>query len=133
MSAGLTLEEARAIIARAVAKAEELTLSGAFVVVDRGGNVISISRMDRAPATGVGVSKAKAYIAAVAREPTLGFSARMQSSHPIFSAYQEILPEKIFPGPGGMPIVKEGEVVERYPPARVPGPSDGSQESTPAS
>jgi len=81
------------------------------VVVDEGGNIISISRMEHAPPAGIGVSRAKAYLAAVTQVPTAGFSTRMDAHPTRFAAYQEILSEKPFPGPGGMPIKKNGRVV----------------------
>lgn len=111
MSTSLTLNEARAMIDRAIEKATELHVNGAFVVVDEGGNVISVSRMDGAPASAIGVSRAKAYLAATCREPTARFAGRMYARHVLFDAYQTILPDKIFPGPGGMPIMKNGKVV----------------------
>ena len=107
----LTLAEARAYIDRAVAKARELGQRGTFVVVDEGGNVVSISRIEGAPRAGIGVSRAKAYAAAVTHEPTAQFSERMHRFPERFQAYETILPEHLFPGPGGMPIVKGGRVV----------------------
>ena len=107
----LTLDDARAIIDRGIEKAASLTLRGSFVVVDEGGHPVSISRMDGAPAAGVGVSRAKAYIAAMTHEPTTGFSGRMHAHPERFAGYQTILREPMFPGPGGMPIRKDGRVV----------------------
>ena len=105
-SAGLTLAEAREIIDRAVEKAGEYLQNGAFAVVDAAGNVISISKMDDAPAAAAGVARAKATLAAVMQSPTAGFADRMDV-HPVrYMAYQEILPEKTFPGGGGAPIMK---------------------------
>jgi uncharacterized protein GlcG (DUF336 family) len=107
----LTLTEARAIIARAMEKAAEFKLSGAFVVVDEGGNVLSLSRMEGAPPSSVDVAKAKAYVAAVTQMPTDPFARRMDA-HPVrFSAYQEVLAGKPFPGPGGMPIKRGRRIV----------------------
>jgi uncharacterized protein GlcG (DUF336 family) len=60
----LTLDEARAMIERGVAKARELGQAGAIAVVDAGGNVVSISRMDDGPVASIAVSTAKAYLAA---------------------------------------------------------------------
>jgi uncharacterized protein GlcG (DUF336 family) len=107
----LTLAEARAYVDRAVAKARELGQRGTFVVVDEGGNVVSISRIEGAPLAGIGVSRAKAYAAAITHEPTAQFSERMHRFPERFQAYETILPGHLFPGPGGMPIVKDGRVV----------------------
>src|SRR5713226_4403913 len=59
----LTLDEARAMVDRAVEKARELRQAGAIVIVDAGGNVVSISRMDDSPVSSIQVSRAKAYVA----------------------------------------------------------------------
>ena len=61
----LTLADARKFIRRAVAKAEDLSARGAFVVVNSGGVPISASRMDNAGAFGIPVSRAKAFIAGI--------------------------------------------------------------------
>lgn len=107
----LTLGEARAIVDRALEKAAELGVRGTFVVVDLGGNVISISRMEGAPGAGVGISRAKAVVSALTHETTNDFGARMHLYPERFSAYQEILREQVFPGPGALPIRKDGQVV----------------------
>jgi glc operon protein GlcG len=111
MSEKLTLEEARAIIARAVEKSTEVDWISTYAVVDEGGNVMSISRVDGAPAAAAGLSRSKAYFAAVSCRTTLPFSVRMDA-HPVrFAGYQSILPRPLFPGPGAMPIRKDGKVV----------------------
>ncbi len=107
----LTLDEARAMIDRAVAKARELRQAGAIVVADAGGNVVSIARMDDSPVASVHVSRAKAYVAAVQGRPTAALAATARERPEIFSAFQAILPHEPFPGPGGMPILKGGRVV----------------------
>jgi uncharacterized protein GlcG (DUF336 family) len=107
----LTLAEARAYIDRALEKARELGQRGTFVVVDEAGNVVSISRIEGAPLAGIGVSRAKAYAAAVTHEPTAQFSERMHRFPERFQSYETILPEHLFPGPGGMPIIKNERVV----------------------
>ena len=111
MSRPLTLGDARALIDRALEKAAEVRRLGAFVVVDEGGNVLSISRMDGAPAAGVDISRAKAYLAAVSKGPTRPFGDRMHEYFERWDGWRAIMPEHIFPGPGGMPIVRDGEVV----------------------
>jgi len=107
----LTLAEARGLVDRALEKAAELGVRGTFVVVDAGGNVMSISRMEGAPGAGIGISRAKAAVAALTHETTNDFAARMHLFPERFSAYQQILREDVFPGPGGLPIRKNGQVV----------------------
>ncbi len=111
MSAKLTLREAREIIERAVEKAEEVGWISAYAVVDEGGNVISMSRADGAPAAAAALARSKAYLAAMTGRQTLAFSNRMDA-HPVrFDGYRSLLPRPLFPGPGAMPIKKDGKVV----------------------
>lgn len=99
------------MIERGVALARDLRQAGAIVVVDAGGNVVSISRMNDSPVASVHVSRAKAYLAAVQGRPTAALAANARERPEIFSAFQHILPRQPFPGPGGMPILKGGRVV----------------------
>jgi uncharacterized protein GlcG (DUF336 family) len=107
----LTLAQARAIIDRAVAKARELYQAGAFVVVDAAGNVVSISAMEGAVTSSVWVSRAKAYVAAVQREPSARRAANWQRNAAGFSAYQRLMRDEIFAGPGAVPIELDGQIV----------------------
>lgn len=108
----LTLQEARTIISRAVDKAEELHQAGSFVVVDDAGNVVSASRMDGAGPVGMPLSRAKAYMAGANREPSARFAQRVGSMFVgIYMAYEAVLRDKVFPGPGALPIFKDGQVV----------------------
>lgn len=107
----LTLGEARAMIDRGIAKARELHQAGSIAVVDAGGQVVSMSRMDDAPVASVYVSRSKAYVAAVQGRPTAGLATTARDRPEIFSAWQTLFPHEPFPGPGGMPILKGGRVV----------------------
>lgn len=114
MSADLTLDEARTIIRRAVEKSHEVQSISAHAVVDKAGNLISLSRDDDAPAAAAAVARSKAYLAAVTCRKTLLFAERMDEHPQRFAGYQSILSRPLFPGPGAMPIVKEGKCVGGY-------------------
>lgn len=102
----LTLAEAREMIDRAVSKATEYLQNGSFAVVDAAGNVVSISKMDDAPAAAADVARAKATLAAIMQSPTNTFADRMDQ-HPVrYMAYLRMLREDTFPGGGGVPIMK---------------------------
>ncbi len=111
MGVKLTLREAREILERAVEKAEEVGWISAFAVTDVGGNVISISRVDGAPAAAAPLARSKAYLTAVMTRQSLPFSERMDAHPARFDGYQNILPRPLFPGPGAIPIKKDGKVV----------------------
>ena len=107
----LTHAEARMIIDRAVAKARELKQAGAFAVLNAGGTVISISRMGEAPMSATWVAQAKAYASAVQRAPSVRSATTWRETPALFSSFQRLMRDEIFPGPGAVPIRKNGRVV----------------------
>jgi uncharacterized protein GlcG (DUF336 family) len=114
MSGKLTLQEARAILKRAIEKGKEVDWISTHAVVDEGGNIISMSRADAAPSGAAPLARAKAYLAAVTGRPTLLFANRMDA-HPLrYFGYRAILPRPVFPGPGAVPIMREGKVIGGY-------------------
>jgi len=114
MTAKLTLEDARAILKRAIEKGTEVDWISTHAVVDEGGNVVSMSRADGAPSAAASLARAKAYLAAVTGRPTFLFANRMDA-HPLrYFGYQAILSRPVFPGPGAVPIMRDGKVVGGY-------------------
>jgi uncharacterized protein GlcG (DUF336 family) len=108
----LTLDAARKLIRRAVAKAEDLGARGAFVVVNGGGVPISASRMDHAGVFGIPVSRAKAYIAGSGHETSATFAGRQAGNFlGTFLSYQQLARDDIFPGPGAFLIRANGIVI----------------------
>jgi uncharacterized protein GlcG (DUF336 family) len=107
----LSHAEARAIVDRAVSKARELKLPGNFVVVDAGGGLVTLSRAGECAASSVWVARAKAYVSAMQRAPSARAATMWRERPAIFSAYQHLMQDEIFPGPGAMPIRKNGRVV----------------------
>lgn len=107
----LTLAEARAIVDRALAKARELKQAGAFVVLDAGGNLVSASRIGEGAMASMWTARAKAYVAAAQRAPSLRNATNWRREPALFAAFQQMARDDIFPGPGAMPIRKEGRVV----------------------
>lgn len=111
MSGKLTLQEAREILARAVEKSREVQWISAYAVADAGGNIISISRLDGAPAAAVPLARSKAYLAALTGKTSMPFEQDVET-HPVrFHGYQSILPKPVFGGPGAVPIRRDGKVV----------------------
>lgn len=111
MSAKLTLEEARAIIHRAVEKSREVQWISAYAVADEGGNIVSLSRLDGAPAAAVPLARSKAHLAALTGSTSLPFERDVET-HPVrFHGYQSVLPKPLFGGPGAVPIIRDGTVV----------------------
>lgn len=111
MSGKLTLQDAREILARAVEKSREVQWISAYAVADEGGNILSISRLDGAPAAAVPLARSKAYLAALTGKTSMPFEQDVET-HPVrFHGYQSILPRPVFGGPGAVPIRREGKIV----------------------
>jgi uncharacterized protein GlcG (DUF336 family) len=109
----LSLQSARALIERAIDKAEEIGMRGAIVVVGASGTLISASRMDRGGAGGMARARSKAWIAATQQIPSLTHLKRMGIvAPPMVTGFVICSPEAVFPGAGGMPIYDdEGRVI----------------------
>jgi uncharacterized protein GlcG (DUF336 family) len=109
----LSLGRARALIERAIDKAEEIGMRGAIVVVGASGTLISASRMDRGGAGGMARARSKAWIAATQQIPSLVHLRRMgMVAPPMVSGFVVCSPEAAFPGAGGMPVYDDdGRVI----------------------
>jgi uncharacterized protein GlcG (DUF336 family) len=107
----MTLEEARQILKRAVEKSYEVEWISAYAITDAGGNLVSISRCDGAPAAAVALARSKAYFAALTGKTSQPFEHDVEK-HPVrFHGWQDVLPKPLFGGPGAVPIKREGKVI----------------------
>ncbi len=71
--ANVNLEQARKVVAAAVADSRRQNLPMAIAVVDTAGQLIAFERMDNTQTASVGVSQDKAVSAAMYRRPTKAF------------------------------------------------------------
>ncbi|HET6938110.1 MAG TPA: heme-binding protein [Nocardioides sp.] len=101
----IQLDAARALVRRAIDKAEQLGISGAIAVVGASGALVTASRMDEGGAGGLGRARSKAWIAATQRIPSTEHLNRMTTLPPAIAAgFVAVSPEAAFPGAGGMPV-----------------------------
>lgn len=110
----LPLEEARTIARRGVEKTEDFGQRSTFVVVDDQGVVITVSRMDGTAPLSYPTARAKAHQAAVMRAPTGLFYELFKNDPLVFSAFQRLVREEVFPGPGALLVLKEGRVIGAF-------------------
>jgi uncharacterized protein GlcG (DUF336 family) len=112
----LPLADARALIARAIDKAEHVGVRGAVAVVGASGVLVSASRMDRGGAGGMARARSKAWISATQQIPSTVHHTRMRTlPPPIAAGFVACSPEANFPGAGGMPITDtSGAVVAGF-------------------
>lgn len=110
----LELEEAKLMIEAAKKKSEEINVLETIAIVDDGGNLIALERMNGARITGPDISIAKAYTASGHKRSTHLFNK--ESNGPALPGneafgIQQMLPGKFAIFVGGFPIVVNGEVV----------------------
>jgi uncharacterized protein GlcG (DUF336 family) len=108
----LGLDEARALVQRAIDKAEQLGLRGAVAVVGATGTLITASRTDAGGPGGMARARSKAWISATQQIPSSEHLRRMTTiAAPVTAGFVAASPEALFPGAGGMPVSADGVVV----------------------
>jgi glc operon protein GlcG len=107
----LSLEEARACIARGVRRAKELGFKIAIAVVDDAGHLVACERMDGALWVTPEIARAKANAAAGFRATTLDLEERF-SKRMLFADNVATLGDYAFVfGRGGVPVVQGDRTV----------------------
>jgi len=102
----LSLGEAKAVIAAAAAEARKNNAGGAIAVVDEGGHLLALERLDGTFPAAAPISIEKARSAAVFRRPTADFENAIKSGRAALLANDQLLPLQ-----GGVPIVLDGKTV----------------------
>lgn len=105
----LTLEGAKKVIAGAVEYARKNNAPGGVIaVVDDGGNLMALERLDGTFAAGANISIGKARTAVLFKRPTKAFEDIIKNGRTAMVA----LPDSFFtPLQGGIPITIDGQVV----------------------
>jgi glc operon protein GlcG len=102
----LTLAQAKAVVAAAASAARKSGSGGAIAVVDDGGYLLCLERLEGTFPAAARLAALKARSAAVFRKPTADFEKAVQSGRAALVANPELLPLQ-----GGVPIVLGGQVV----------------------
>jgi len=105
----LSIEGAHKVIAGAVAYAKKVNAPGGVIaVVDEGGNLMALERMDGTFAAGANISIGKARTAVLFKRPTKAFEDIIKNGRTAMVA----LPDAFFtPLQGGIPITVDGQIV----------------------
>src|SRR5215471_17871080 len=105
----LTLEGAERVIAAAKAEAAKLKAPGGVIaVVDAGGNLIALERLDGTFAAGASISIGKARTAVLFQKPTKVFEDIINKGRTAMAA----LPDSFFtPLQGGIPVIVDGQII----------------------
>ncbi|MEO6391219.1 MAG: heme-binding protein, partial [Pyrinomonadaceae bacterium] len=105
----LTLDGARQVIAAAIEYARKNNAPGGVIaVVDDGGNLMALERLDGTFAAGATISIGKARTSALFKKPTRVFEEIIKNGRIAMTA----LPDSLFtPLQGGIPILVDGQIV----------------------
>jgi uncharacterized protein GlcG (DUF336 family) len=107
----LNIETAEKILTTARAKASELKVPMSFAIVDAGGYLIALLRMDGAAVLTPSIAHSKAYTAATLRRTSAEVGALAESRPHFFASIAHIGAVPLIAGGGGLPIRQGGEVV----------------------
>ena len=102
----LNLEGARQVIAAAQAEAKKNNATGVVAVVDDGGNLIALERLDGTFAAGANISIGKARTAVLFKKPTKFFEDVIKNGRTAMVTVENFTPLQ-----GGIPIFVDGQVV----------------------
>jgi glc operon protein GlcG len=102
----LNLEGARKVIAAAQAEAKKSNATGVVAVVDDGGNLIALERLDGTFAAGANISIGKASTAVLFKKPTKFFEDVIKNGRTAMVTVEHFTPLQ-----GGIPILVDGQVV----------------------
>lgn len=102
----LTLEGAEQVLHAAMTEAQSLGSGGAIAVVDAGGNLVALARLDHTFPAGAEVSIGKARTAARFRRPTSFFEDVIAKGRYSMTALDDFTPLQ-----GGVPILVGDELV----------------------
>lgn len=103
----LTLDGARKVIAAAMAEAKSKNApGGAIAVVDEGGNLVAVERLDNTFAAGANISIGKARTAVLFKRPTKFFEAVINKGRTAMTTLNDFTPLH-----GGIPIIVDGQIV----------------------
>jgi len=106
----LTLQGAERVIAAAKAEARKLQAPGGVIaVVDDGGNLMALERLDGTFAAGANISMGKARTAVMFKKPTRFFEELINSSGKGRTVMTRL--ENFTPLIGGIPIMADGQIV----------------------
>ena len=103
----LTLDGAKKVIGASVAEAKKLNApGGAIAVVDEGGNLIAVERLDGTFAAGANISIGKARTAALFKRPTKAFEDIINKGRTAMTSLTDFTPLQ-----GGVPIMVDGQII----------------------
>jgi glc operon protein GlcG len=104
----ITLQQARAVSAAAMAEAAKNGWRAIVAVVDSSGQVVSLDRMDGAQFGSIDIARQKAWSAVAFKRPTKAFQDTLESGG---IGLRVLTLDGVMPVDGGLPLVANGQIV----------------------
>ena len=102
----VTIDGARKVIAGAVAEAKKNHAGGVVAVVDDGGNLMAVERLDGTFGAGANIAIGKARTAALFKKPTKFFEEVINKGRTAMATLPDFTPLQ-----GGVPLTMDGQIV----------------------
>lgn len=106
----LSLDLALKLIGASRKKATEIGVPMVIAVVDRGGNLVALHRMDNALLVSIDIARNKAYTAVAVKLPTHELARLAQPGQPLFGIHNADGGRVVIFG-GGFPLKVNGEII----------------------
>ncbi len=107
----IPLPEARAIIEGAIAFARSQNMRMAVAVLDDGGYIVSVDRMDGTSFNSVNQAIGKAFTSVLYRRPSAELAELVKTAPERFYGIMNMWPGKVYIVSGGLPLVVDGKLV----------------------
>lgn len=105
--APISLERAQVVLNTAVAEAKKRNWKMSCAVVDAGGNLVALQRMDNTQLASIQISEHKARAAAMFRRETKNFEDGVQ----VMKFYYIMTLDGSIASRGGVPLIEEGKII----------------------
>lgn len=106
--ASITLDQAKQVANAALAPARKNGWTMVIAIVDPGGHLVYLEKMDETQVGSVGIAQQKAYSAAIYKRPTKMFQDRLESGG---AGLLVLRLKDAIPVEGGVPIILEGKLI----------------------
>jgi uncharacterized protein GlcG (DUF336 family) len=107
----LTLDEALELCAAARGAADELGVPMSFAVMDPGGHLLALARMDGAPWVSADVAQGKAWTSAAYGVPSAAQKEKMAAMPVFATAVTTMTHGRFTPQTGAVPVYRDGLLI----------------------
>lgn len=107
----LTADEAWALCAAARREAERVQVPMSFAVMDAGGHLVAVLRMDGAPWVSVQVAQGKAWTSAAYGVPSTAQKEKMSTMPSFATAITAMTHGRFTPQTGAVPVYRDGSLL----------------------